>query len=157
MEHTPLQLSVSSLSKQLLKFRTRITAGIKGDLRIHAKIVYFNAFSLSLFYCVQTHRYFALSLLRPLYDRLAFRPSAIMHAVSLFGCFLETRASNAPQSSTVQTTRTQKQVLLCWRHWQQQLAPDETQQLLSILGQSNTSARVEALCVQVLHKSPWSS
>ena len=46
-------------------------AGNKGTLSIHTKIVYFNAFSLSLFYCVQTHRYFPKHALAPLCRALA--------------------------------------------------------------------------------------
>ena len=66
MEYAPLRLTMPSLLvKQPLKFRTRLLAGNKGNLSIHAKIVYFNAFSLSLFYYVQTHRYFSRPLLQP--------------------------------------------------------------------------------------------
>ena len=44
MEYAPLRLTMPSLLfKQLLKFRTRLLAGNKGNLSIHAKIVYFNA------------------------------------------------------------------------------------------------------------------
>ena len=66
-------LGSSSLrpSKRLLKFRSRLAAGVKGNLSIHAKIIYFNAFSSNLFYYIQTHRYFAPPLLRPLYRALA--------------------------------------------------------------------------------------
>ena len=72
MEYAPLRLSMPSLlAKQLLKFRTRLIAGNKGNLSIHAKILYFNAFSLSLFYYVQTHRYFSKPLLKPLYKALS--------------------------------------------------------------------------------------
>ena len=68
MEYSPLVRTIPSLlSKQLLKFRARIAAGVKGNLSIHAKIIYFNAFSLSLFYYVQTHRYFPKHVLAPLY------------------------------------------------------------------------------------------
>lgn len=50
MEYTPLQLSMPSLlPKQLLKFRTRLAAGVRGNLSIHVNFFYFNAFSLSLF------------------------------------------------------------------------------------------------------------
>ena len=71
MEYAPLQLTMPSLlAKQLLKFRTRLIAGNKGNLSIHAKIIYFNAFSLSLLYYVQTHRYFSILLLKPLYKAL---------------------------------------------------------------------------------------
>ena len=72
IEYCPLvRTAPSLLSKQLLKFRTRIAAGMKGNLSIHAKIIYFNAFSLSLFYYVQTHRHFPKQVLAPLYRTLA--------------------------------------------------------------------------------------
>ena len=52
MEYCPLvRTAPSLLSRQLLKFRTRIAAGNKGNLGIHAKIIYFNAFSLSILLC----------------------------------------------------------------------------------------------------------
>ena len=44
MEYCPLVRTMPS----------RIAAGNKGNLSIHAKIIYFNAFSLSLFYYAQT-------------------------------------------------------------------------------------------------------
>ena len=97
----------------MVKFRARIAAGNKGNLSIHAKIISFNAFSLSLFYYAQTHRYFPKHVLAPLYRALAgfllkrhwfpqhklvglcrwlrlgpLLDPCIMHAVSLFGCYL---------------------------------------------------------------------
>ena len=59
------------LSKQIAKFRTRLAAADRANLSIHAKIIYFNTFSLSLFYYSQTHRYFAPSLLQPLNQAMA--------------------------------------------------------------------------------------
>ena len=100
------------LSKQVTKFRTRLAAAERANLSIHAKIIYFNTFSLSLFYYSQTHRYFAPSLLQPLYHAMAnfllrrhwfpqrlvglcrwlkigpLLDPAVMQAVSLFGCYL---------------------------------------------------------------------
>lgn len=166
MEHTSLQISMPSLlSKQLLKFRTRLTAGIKGNLSIHAKIIYFNAFSLSVFYYVQKHRYFALPLLQPLYkartDFLLKRhwfpqlklvglcrwlrlgpllDPAIMHAVSLFGCYLRQGHGTLPSVLRCSDDSYTRQVYLCWKYWRPQLAPDETRQLLCILGQSEASS-----------------
>ena len=166
MEHVPLQLTMPSLlAKQLLKFRTRFTAGIKGNLSIHAKIIYFNAFSLSLFYYVQTHRYFPMPLLKPLYKALAdfllkrhwfpqlklvglrrwlrlgpLLDPAIRHAVSLFGCYLRQGHQELP--STIANTEDSytRQVYYCWKYWQQQLAPAEIRQLVNILSQPQISA-----------------
>lgn len=167
MEHMPLQLTVPSLlAKQLLKFRTRLTAGINGNLSIHAKIIYFNAFSLSLFYYVQTHRYFSVPLLKPLYKALAdfllkrhwfpqltlvglcrwLRPGplldpAIMHAVSLFGCYLRQGNQELPLTVAAVDDSYTRQVYYCWKYWQQQLAPDETRQLVHILRQPHNSTQ----------------
>ena len=116
MVKTQLQSSISMtslLSKQLAKFRTRLAAANRANLSVHAKIMYFNTFSLSLFYYSQTHRFFSPVLLKPLYramaDFLLKRPwfpqhllvglcrwlrigplldPAIMQAISLFGCYL---------------------------------------------------------------------
>ena len=72
MEKVQIQTSMHSLlSKQLAKFRTRLAAAVKANLSIHAKIINFNTFSLSLFYYAQTHRYFAPPLLKPLYQSMA--------------------------------------------------------------------------------------
>ena len=161
MEYAPLRLSMPSLlAKQLLKFRTRLIAGNKGSLSIHAKILYFNAFSLSLFYYVQTHRYFSKPLLKPLYKALSefllkrhwlpqlklvglrrwlrlgpLLDPAIMRAVSLFGCYLRQGHHTLP--STIKGTEESytRQVHSCWKYWQHQLARDETRQLVNILNQ----------------------
>ena len=59
MVKIPLQLSLTTLlSKQLVKFRTRLAAANRVNLSIHMKIIYFNTFSLSLFYYSQTQRFF---------------------------------------------------------------------------------------------------
>ena len=51
MVKVQLQTSlVTLLSKQLAKFRTRLAAAKRANLSIHMKIIYFNTFSLSLFY-----------------------------------------------------------------------------------------------------------
>ena len=72
MVKTPLQSSMTSLlSKQLAKFRTRLAAANRANLSVHAKIIYFNTFSLSLFYYSQTHRFFSPVLLKPLYHAMA--------------------------------------------------------------------------------------
>ena len=166
MEWSPLVLTAPSLlSKQLLKFRMRIAAGIKGNLSIHAKIIYFNAFSLSLFYYVQTHRYFPFHLLAPLYravtDFLLKRhwfpqhklvglcrwlrlgpllDPSITHAVSLFGCYL--RQGNVMLPAFVRDTDDsyRRQAYSCWKYWQQQLAPEEVRQLLQLLDQPTGSS-----------------
>ena len=67
------QSSITSLlSKQIARFRTRLAAADRANLSIHAKIIYFNTFSLSLFYYSQTHRrYFSPLLLKPLYQAMA--------------------------------------------------------------------------------------
>ena len=165
MERVPLQLSMPSLlSKQLLKFRSRLAAGVKGNLSIHAKIIYFNAFSLSLFYYVQTHRYFSLPLLQPLYRALAdfllkrhwfpqnklvglcrwlrlgpLLDPTIMHAVSLFGCFLRRGHTTLPHVPRCSDDSYTRQVYHCWNYWQKQLAPEEVLRLLFVLRQSGPS------------------
>ena len=59
MVKIPLQLSLTTLlSKQLVKFQTRLAAANRANLSIHVKIIYFNTFSLSLFYNSQTQRFF---------------------------------------------------------------------------------------------------
>ena len=167
MEYCPLvRTAPSLLSKQLLKFRTRIAAGIKGNLSIHAKIIYFNAFSLSLFYYVQTHRYFPKHVLAPLYRALAdfllkrhwfpqhklvgirrwlrlgpLLDPSIMHAVSLFGCYLQQGHAMLPTFVRDTDESYRRQVYSCWKYWQQQLAPDEVRQLLLLLDQPQGSPR----------------
>ena len=161
MEFAPLRLSMPSLlAKQLLKFRTRLIAGNKGNLSIHAKIIYFNAFSLSLFYYVQTQRYFSMPLLKPLYKALTdfllkrhwfpqlklvglcrwlrlgpLLDPAIMHAVSLFGCYLRQGHHMLPATLNRIEDSYTRQVYSCWKYWQHKLAPDETRQLVYILSQ----------------------
>ena len=108
--HTSL---TALLSKQVAKFRTRLAAADRANLSIHAKIIYVNTFSLSLFYYSQTHRYFAQSLLQPIYQAMAnfllrrhwfpqrllvglcrwlkigpLLDPTVTQAVSLFGCYL---------------------------------------------------------------------
>ena len=59
MVKVQLQTSlVTLLLKQLAKFRTRLAAAKRANLSIHMKIIYFNTFSLSLFYYSQTQRFF---------------------------------------------------------------------------------------------------
>ena len=167
MEYSPLVRTIPSLlSKQLLKFRARIAAGIKGNLSIHAKIIYFNAFSLSLFYYVQMHRYFPKHVLAPLYRALAdfllkrhwfpqhklvgicrwlrlgplLGPS-IMHAVSMFGCYLRQGHVTLPAFVRNTDESYRRQVYSCWKYWQQQLASDEVRQLLLLLDQPHGSSR----------------
>ena len=167
MEYSPLRRDVPSLlSKQLLKLRTRIAAGVKGNLSIHAKIIYFNAFSLSLFYYVQTHRYFPPHLLTPLYKTLAdfllkrhwfpqrklvgicrwlrlgpLLDPSIMHAVSLFGCYLRQGHCMLPNYVRDTDDSYRKQVSACWKFWQQQLSTDEVRHLLGTLNRAPCSPR----------------
>lgn len=146
----------SLLSKQLAKFRTRLAAAVRANLSIHAKII-------SLFYYPQTHRYFAPPLLKPLYQAMAkfllrshwfpqrmlvglcrwlkigpLLDPAVMHAVSLFGCYLRqgfTSFSEEHEGSYA------KQVHRCWEYWQTQLPLEDIQRLLAILRQPNTPAQ----------------
>ena len=167
MEYSPLRRDAPSLlSKQLLKFRTRIAAGIKGNLSINAKIIYFNAFSLSLFYYVQTHRYFSPRLLAPLYKTLAdfllkrhwfpqhklvgicrwlrlgpLLDPTIMHAVSLFGCYLRQGHDTLPAFVRDTDESYRRQVFSCWKFWQQQLSSEEIRRLLDIFDQPQSSPR----------------
>ena len=62
---------ITLLSKQLVKFRTRLAAANRANLSIHMKIIYFNTFSLSLFHYSQTQRFFSPKLLKPLYHAMA--------------------------------------------------------------------------------------
>ena len=167
MEYAPLRLTMPSLlTKQLLKFRTRLIAGTKGNLSIHAKILYFNAFSLSLFYYMQTHRYFSKPLLQPLCKALSefllrrhWSPQfklvglcrwlrlgplldpALMHAVSLFGCYLRQGHCSLPSVLEGADESYTKQIYSCWKYSQHQLPPDEIRQLVDILNQSRDSSQ----------------
>ena len=72
MVKVQLQTSlVTLLSKQLAKFRTRLAAANRANFGIHMKIIYFNTFSLSLFYYSQTQRFFSPKLLKLLYHAMA--------------------------------------------------------------------------------------
>ena len=63
MVKTQTQSSMTSLlSKQ---------SANRANLSVHAKIIYFNTFSLSLFYYSQTHRFFSPALIKPLYQAMA--------------------------------------------------------------------------------------
>ena len=61
---------------------------------------------------------------------------AIMHAVSLFGCYLRQGHCSLPSVLEGIAESYTKQVYLCWKYWQQQLAPDEIRRLVRILNQS---------------------
>ena len=156
----------SLLSKQLLKFRARIAAGSKSNLNIHAKITYFNASSLSLFYYVQTHRYFPKHELVPLYRVLAdfllkrhwfpqrklvgicrwlrlgpLLDPCIMRAVALFGCYLRQGYDVLPAFVRDTDESYRRQVYACWKYWQRQLSPDQVRQLLLLLDQPHDAPR----------------
>ena len=159
----PRQTSLTALlSKQVTKFRTRLAAAERANLSIHAKIIYFNTFSLSLFYYSQTHRYFAPSLLQPLYHAMAnfllrrhwfpqrlvglcrwlkigpLLDPAVMQAVSLFGCYLRqghTSFANEHDDSNA------RQVHQCWNYWQTQLPAENVRHLLLILSQTQRANR----------------
>ena len=164
MVKTPLQFSMTSLlCKQLAKFRTRLAAANRANLSVHAKIIYFNTFSLSLFYYSQTHRFFSPVLLKPLYRamadfllqrhwfpqhllvglcrRLRIGPlldPAIMQAISLFGCYLRQgyrSLAEEPEGSYA------TQIQQCWRYWQTQLPAEDIQRLLALLRQDNMPAQ----------------
>ena len=151
------------LSKQLAKFRTRLAAANRANLSIHAKIIYFNTFSLSLFYYAQTQRFFSPTLLKPLYHAMAgfllnrhwfpqhllvglcrwlrigpLLDPAIMQAISLFGCYLRqgytTLAAEQEGSNAAHIQQ-------CWKDWQKQLPTEDIQSLLDLLRQSNTPAQ----------------
>ena len=164
MVKLPLQLSLTTLlSKQLVKFRTRLAAANRANLSIHMKIIYFNTFSLSLFYYSQTQRFFSPKLLKPLYHAMAgfllqrhwfpqhllvglcrwlrigpLLDPTIMQAVSLFGCYLRqghrSLAEDQEGSYAIQIQR-------CWKYWQQQLPAEDIQRLLALLKQNNTPAQ----------------
>ena len=159
-----LQLSMTSLlSKQLAKFRARLAAANRANLSVHAKIIYFNTFSLSLFYYSQTQRFFSPMLLKPLYHAMAdfllnrhwfpqhllvglcrwlrigpLLDPAIMQAISLFGCYLrQGYRSLAAEREGSYAAHIQQ----CWRYWQKQLPAEDIQRLLVLLRQNNTAAQ----------------
>ena len=153
-----LQSSMTSLlSKQLA------AAANRANLSIHAKIIYFNTFSLSLFYYSQTQRFFSPILLRPLYHAMAdfllnrhwfpqhllvglcrwlrigpLLDPAIMQAISLFGCYLRQgyRSLAAEQEGSYAA-----HIQQCWKYWQKQLPAEDIQRLLGLLRQNNTPAQ----------------
>ena len=164
MVKTPLQLSLTTLlSKQLVKFRTRLAAANRANLSIHMKIIYFNTFSLSLFYYSQTQRFFSPKLLKPLYHAMAdfllqrhwfpqhllvglcrwlrigpLLDPTIMQAVSLFGCYLRQGHRSLAEG---QEGSYALQIQQCWKYWQQQLPAEDIQRLLALLQQNNTPAQ----------------
>ena len=152
----------SLLSKQLAKFRARLAAANRANLSIHAKIIYFNTFSLSLFYYSQTQRFFSPMLLKPLYHAMAdfllnrhwfpqhllvglcrwlrigpLLDPTIMQAISLFGCYLRQGYRSLAEE---QEGSFAAQIQQCWRHWQKQLPAEDIQRLLA-LRQNNTPAQ----------------
>ena len=164
MVKIPLQLSLTTLlSKQLVKFRTRLAAANRANLSIHMKIIYFNTFSLSLFYYSQTQRFFSPKLLKPLYHAMAefllqrhwfpqhllvglcrwlrigpLLDPTIMQAVSLFGCYLRQGHRSLAED---QEGSYAIQIQQCWKYWQQQLPAEDIQRLLALLKQNNTPAQ----------------
>ena len=161
MTKVQMRTSVTALlAKQLAKFRSRLAAAERANLSINAKIIYFNTFSLSLFYYSQTHRYFFPPLLKPIYRAMAkfllrrhwfpqrflvglcrwlrigpLLDASLMHAISLFGCYLRqghTSLSEGPACSYA------NQVFACWKYWQTQLSTESVQKLVEILRQSAT-------------------
>ena len=58
-----------------------------------------------------------------------------MHAVSLFGCYLRQGHCSLPTAVEGAEESYTKQVYLCWKYWQRQLAPDEIRLLVGILNQ----------------------
>ena len=164
---------ITLLSKQLVKFRTRLAAATRANLSIHMKIIYFNTFSLSLFYYSQTQRFFSPKLLKPLYHAMAdfllqrhwfpqhllvglcrwlrlgpLLDPTIMQAISLFGCYLrQGHKSFAEEQAGSYATQIQQ----CWKYWQQQLPAEDIQRLLALLKQNNTPAQ-RASCFKQLFK-----
>ena len=154
---------ITLLSKQLVKFRTRLAAANRANLSVHMKIIYFNTFSLSLFYYSQTQRFFSPKLLKPLYHAMAdfllqrhwfpqhllvglcrwlrlgpLLDPTIMQAISLFGCYLrQGHRSFAEEQVGSYATQIQQ----CWKYWQQQLPAEDIQRLLALLKQNNTPAQ----------------
>ena len=161
MIKTQIQSSMTNLlSKQLAKFRTRLAAANRANLSIHAKIIYFNTFSLSLFYYSQTHRFFSPALIKPLYQAMAdfllkrhwfpqhllvglcrwlrigpLLDPAIMQAISLFGCYLRQGYKSLEEEHEGSYAA---QIQQCWRYWQAQLPAEDIQRLLVLLRQDNT-------------------
>ena len=159
-----LQSSMTHLlSKQLVKFRTRLAAANRANLSIHAKIIYFNTFSLSLFYYAQTQRFFSPTLLKPLYHAMAgfllnrhwfpqhllvglcrwlrigpLLDPAIMQAISLFGCYLRQGYTTFTEE---QESSYAAHIQQCWKYWQKQLPTEDIQSLVNLLRQSNTPAQ----------------
>ena len=164
MVKVQLQTSlVTLLAKQLAKFRMRLAAAKRANLSIHMKIIYFNTFSLSLFYYSQTQRFFSPKLLKPLYHAMAdfwlqrhwfpqhhmvglcrwlrlgpLLDPTIMQAISLFGCYLRQghRSFTEVQASSYVT-----QIQQCWKYWQQQLPAEDVQRLLALVRENTTPAQ----------------
>ena len=164
MVKVQLQTSlVTVLAKQLAKFRMRLAAAKRANLSIHMKIIYFNTFSLSLFYYSQTQRFFSPKLLKPLYHAMAnfllqrhwfpqhhivglcrwlrlgpLLDPTIMQAISLFGCYLRQghRSFAEEQASSYAT-----QIQQCWKFWQQQLSAEDVQRLLALVRENTTPAQ----------------
>ena len=164
MVKVQLQTSlVTLLSKQLAKFRMRLAAAKRANLSIHMKIIYFNTFSLSLFYYSQTQRFFSPKLLKPLYHAMAdfllqrhwfpqhhmvglcrwlrlgpLLDPTITQAISLFGCYLRQghRSFAEEQASSYAT-----QIQQCWKYWQQQLPAEDVQRLLALVRENTTPAQ----------------
>ena len=164
MVKVQLQTSlVTLLAKQLAKFRMRLAAAKRANLSIHMKIIYFNTFSLSLFYYSQTQRFFSPKLLKPLYHAMAdfllqrhwfpqhhmvglcrwlrlgpLLDPTIMQAISLFGCYLRQghRSFAEEQASSYAT-----QIQQCWKYWQQQLPAEDVQRLLALVRENTTPAQ----------------
>ena len=170
MVKIPLQFSLTTLlSKQLVKFRTRLAAANRANLSIHMKIIYFNTFSLSLFYYSQTQRFFSPKLLKPLYHAMTdfllqrhwfpqhllvglcrwlrigpLLDPTIMQAVSLFGCYLRQGHRSLAEE---QEGSYAIQIQQCWKYWQQQLPAEDIQRV-----DSNSSSNNSPLadCLQPL-------
>ena len=164
MVKVQLQTSlVTLLAKQLAKFRMRLAAAKRANLSIHMKIIYFNTFSLSLFYYSQTQRFFSPKLLKPLYHAMAdfllqrhwfpqhhmvglcrwlrlgpLLDPTIMQAISLFGCYLRQghRSFAEEQVSSYAT-----QIQQCWKYWQRQLPAEDVQRLLTLVRENTTPAQ----------------
>ena len=164
MLKTPRQTSVTALlSKQIAKFRTRLAAADRANLSVHTKIIYFNTFSLSLFYYSQTHRYFHPTLLKPLYQAMAnfllrrhwfpqrllvglcrwlkigpLLDPAVMQAISLFGCYLRQGHTSFTEEHEGSYA---EQIRRCWNYWQTQLPAEGIKRLTLILRQADTPAQ----------------